>query len=424
MPKDQNNYVHTPDTSSTDTHLTWEDQLNELYQEYFGRNVDESGLRTYSRSSWRGNVQKMRDELADSDEHRAFRETDVWKKREAKRDADERRRSLEYGKEYWTEQSKDSRTGGINVAGKGFDLSPHDNATRTWYMQERIDQGLGEEEYGTHQLQQIYDNVESRFLDEVYDSDGNIHEGVEAHWGLDLRRVGLGHTTAGGSDKSGLAAVFDIVRTGAGEGRDLDVLSDSYYETLTRGEVNWAAYQTDKAYQAAFKEMQERARNDDDPLTVAEDWDISRLGSESRQTERYVSLIRQVNRETNVIQEIMEKDGDGWKHNWEGRYDPDKVVADGKDLYVDGVKQTTAAELYGRDYNGINPDTGERWTPAERGRLLDPADYPMDVDEIKTKQIEVVKPHIPIDQVTVNRPKNIPPDWNVGEGKASLKIER
>ena len=44
MPKDQNNYVHTPDTSSTDTHLTWEDQLNELYQEYFGRNVDESGL--------------------------------------------------------------------------------------------------------------------------------------------------------------------------------------------------------------------------------------------------------------------------------------------------------------------------------------------------------------------------------------------
>lgn len=416
--------------------MTWEEQLNELYQEYMGRDVDPSGLRTYSRRSWRGNVEKMKRELADSDEHKRFKKTDVYKNREAKRDADERERSREYAKDYWTGQDTESRVtlpdgtvttegGGINVAGKGRDLSPHDNATRTWYAQERIDQGLNETEYGTHQLQAIFDNVESKFLDEVYDNEGNIKEGVEAHWGLDLRRVGLGHTTAGGFESKGLSIIFDIHRGGARQGSDLDVLSDSYYETLTRGEVNWAAYQTDKAYIAAFKEMQERAKNDDDPLTVAADWDISKLGSEARQTERYVSLIRQVNKETNVIQEIMDKDGDGWKHDWEGRYDPDKVVADGKDLYVDGVKQTTAAELYSRDYNGINPETGERWTPAERGRLLDPADYPLTLDEeIKTQQTQVVNPNIQINQVTVKHPKNIPPDWNVGKGKTSLKIER
>ena len=414
--------------------MTWEEQLNELYQEYLGRDVDPSGLRTYSRSSWRGDVGKMRRELLDSPEHRRFRETDVWKEREAARDADERERSLEYAQDYWTGEARSSRVtlpdgtvttegGGIDVAGKGFDLSPHDNALRTWYAQERIDQGLSETEYGTNQLQQIFDNVESRFLDDVYDNEGNVNEGVEAHWGLDLRRVGLGHTTAGG--RRGLFDILFDVNSGANEGRDLDVLSDSYYETLTRGEVNWAAYQTDKAYIAAFKEMQERAKNDDDPLTVAADWDISKLGSEARQTERYVSLIRQVNKETNVIQEIMDKDGDGWKHDWEGRYDPDKVVADGKDLYVDGVKQTTAAELYSRDYNGINPETGERWTPAERGRLLDPADYPLTLDEeIKTQQTQVVNPNIQINQVTVKHPKNIPPDWNVGKGKTSLKIER
>ena len=340
----------------------------------------------------------------------------------------------DYATDYWTGQDTESRVtlpdgtvttegGGINVAGKGRDLSPHDNALRTWYMQERIDEGLSETEYGTHQLQAIFDNVESKFLDDVYDNEGNVNEGVEAHWGLDLRRVGLGHTTAGGV-RAGFAAIFDIHRGQANAGKDLDVLSDSYYETLTRGEVNWAAYQTDKAYQAAFKEMQERAKNDDDPLTVAADWDIKTLGANAGRTSQYVSMIRQVNKETNVIQEIMDKDSDGWKHNWEGRYDPDKVVADGKDLYVDGVKQTTASELYGRDYNGINPETGDRWTPAERGRLLDPADYPMTLDEpIKTQQAQVVKPNIQINQVTVKHPKNIPPTWDVGKGKTSLKIE-
>ena len=402
--------------------MTWEEQLNELYQEYMGRDVDPSGLKTYSRSSWRGNIAKMRRELADSKEHKQFKQTDEWKRREAERSAEERERSTEYAKDYWTGQDVDSREGGINVAGKGRDLSPHDNAIRTWYAQERIDQGLSETKYGTHQLQQIYDNVESTFLDEVYDNDGNVKEGVEAHWGLDLRRVGLGHTFDKGQ---GLLGLVVSVSSGAGEGKDLDVLSNDYYETLTRGEVNWASYRNDNRYKAAFKEMQERAKNDDDPLTVAADWDLSTLGTEARQTEKYVSMIRQVNKETNVIQELMDDDGDGWKHNWEGRYDPDKVVADGKDLYVDGVKQTTAAELYSRDYDGINPETGERWTPAERGRLLDPADYPMTLDEeIKTQQAQVVKPDIKINQVTVKHPKNIPPDWDVGKGKTSLKIQR
>ena len=397
--------------------MTWEEQLNELYQEYLGRDVDPSGLRTYSRSSWRGDVGKMRRELLDSPEHRRFRETDVWKEREAARDADERERSLEYAQDYWTGEARSSRVtlpdgtvttegGGIDVAGKGFDLSPHDNALRTWYAQERIDQGLSETEYGTNQLQQIFDNVESRFLDDVYDNEGNVNEGVEAHWGLDLRRVGLGHTTAGG--RRGLFDILFDVNSGANEGRDLDVLSDSYYETLTRGEVNWAAYQNDRAYQAAFKEMQERAKNDDYPLTVAADWDIKILGSTPRETEHYVSMIRQVNRETNVIQELMDKDSDGWKHDWEGRYDPDKVVADGKDLYVDGVRQIPVAELYAEG----------------KGRLLDPTDYPMTLDEpIKTQQAQVVKPNIQINQVTVKHPKSIPPTWDVGKGKKSLKIE-
>ena len=136
--------------------------------------------------------------------------------------ANESVRSRAYAQDYWTGQDTDSRVtlpdgtvttegGGINVAGKGRDLSPHDNALRTWYMQERTDQGLDDEKYGTQKLQGIFDNVESKFLDEVYDNEGNVNEGVEAHWGLDLRRVGLGNTFEPGQGLLSLVTSLGII---------------------------------------------------------------------------------------------------------------------------------------------------------------------------------------------------------------------
>ena len=295
---------------------------------------------------------------------------------------DRRESEATYSKDYWTARQAD-----FTVPGKdGFDMSPSDSALHTWYAQERIDQGLDDEEYGTHALRDIQENLEDRFLDEVYDNEGNVREGVEAHWGLDLRRVGLGHTRLAGSDWS--------------SGGDLDVLSDSYYEDLTKGQVNWAAYQNDNAYIAAFKELQDK---------YGEGFDITTLGQEEDRTAEYVNMIRTVNRETDVLSETIKNDDGGWKVEWEGKYDPDKIVANAAgDLYIDGERQTPVSELYAEG----------------KGRLLDPKDYTLDhVWATKKEQIaQVVKPDIQASQVTVTKPNNIPDSWDVGEGTTSLKI--
>ena len=287
-----------------------------------------------------------------------------------------------YAKDYWTGQVDD-----FTLEGKeGLDMSPHDSALNTYYARERMDQFTDDDDFGTWKLNELNENLEDRFLDEVYDNEGNVREGVEAHWGLDLRRVGLGHDKRF-SDKADPHA-----------GGDMDITSDKFYETLTRGEINWASYRTDDRYIAAFKEMEESGAEGD--------WDIANLGTDKEKTVDYINLIRTVNQETNVIQNLIDRDDGGWRVNWDGKYDPDYITAKGDDLYIDGVRQIPVSELYAEG----------------KGRLLDPKDYTLDVDDIKTQQAQVIRPNITASQVTVTKPSNIPDSWDVGAGTKSLKI--
>ena len=309
----------------------------------------------------------------------------------------DREADLDYAQDYWKGKVEE-----LTVPGKeGLDLSPHDSALNTWYATERIDQGLPEDipGYGTIKgMKEVMDNVEAKFLDEVYNSAGEVNEGVEAHWGLDLRRVGLGH---GAKDMEGGWLNELVSKHPSDKWKDVDVRSPEYYEQLTKGDVNWAAYQNDTKYIAAFKEMADKWATDDDDTTDEAYWDITKLGEDISQVGDDVAKIRQINKETDVLEKTMQDDGDGWKYDWEGKYDSDKVVYNGKDLWIDGEKQERPSEMY-----GIDPDTGK-----PKNRLLDPADYPIEHDPIVGPVTPVVKPDIKVPKVEVKRPANIPGSW-------------
>ena len=316
----------------------------------------------------------------------------------------DREADLDYAQDYWKGKVEE-----LTVPGReGLDLSPSDSALNTWYATERIDQGLNEDVpgYGTIQgMREVMDNVEAKFLDEVYNSAGEVNEAVQAHWGLDLRRVGLGYDAKTvGQEQGGLVGLFGDLVTGINPSRDwedVDVRSPEYYEQLTKGDVNWAAYRNDTKYIAAFNEMADKWATDDDDTTDASYWDITKLGEDISQVGDDVAKIRQINKETDVLEKTMQDDGDGWKYNWEGKYDPDKVVYNGNDLWIDGEKQERPSEMY-----GIDPDTGQ-----PKNRLLDPADYPIEHDPIVGPVTPVVKPDIKIPNVKVKRPANIPASW-------------
>ena len=365
--------------------MNWEQQLNELYQEYYGRDVDPGGLRTYSKRHWRNNPDRMREELRDSQEHRDFLKSDAWREREAARTQE----SQASAKDYW-----DGEFSEIQVVGRGTDISPHDDALRTFYMEDRVDQYLDDKESSIHATTEIMENIESKFLDEVYDSEGKTREGVDATWGLDLQRKGLNE--------------------------NMDVRSPEFYDILTKGDVNWAAYTQDPAYIAAFEKLLK-----ENP-TVYADWDkdpgeglsfnIQQLGQGAYATQS-IELIREANK--GLYKDIIKNDDDGWKRHWEGKYDPDKIVrsTDGN-LYIDNERQIGLGEKFARKEGDINPETGEPWTAQERGRLFDPKDaYSWTADNIVGPQTPVVKPdslkieNIRANKVEVKRPSNIPASW-------------
>ena len=281
----------------------------------------------------------------------------------------------------------------IQVAGKGSDLSPHDMALRTFEAEERIDQHLDDKDGGgIWSTTEIIENHQAKFLDEVYDADGKTKEGVDTTWGLDLRRKGL-----------------DDIE---------DVRSPEYYETLTKGEVDWASYQNSVAYKAAFQVLLEK-----NP-TIYADWDkdpgeklefnIDKLGKDVKAS---TDLVRHVNQ--GLYKDFIKADNDGWKRHWEGKYDGDNIVksADG-DLYIDGERQIGLTERYSRKKGDINPDTGKAWTAQERGRLFDAEDaYSWKADNIVGPKTPVVKPdalkieNIRANKVHVKRPANIPASW-------------
>jgi hypothetical protein len=288
--------------------------------------------------------------------------------------------------DYWAAQAE-----AMSFPGRDdMDMSPHNNALRTFYMEQQVDKGLDDKEYGTRAMTEIMDNAEAWFLDKVYDSDGKVREGIDSSFGFDLRRTGIDD--------------------------NMDVRSPEYWDALTTNPVNWESYENDLAFIAQAKVLAEKHPEiysdwDTDP---GEDFsfDTDRFGDENR--EASISLIRHA--QQGSIGQIIKDSRDLSKRRWEGRYDEDKIYMAGDDLYIDGERQISPSERYGREKGAINPDTGKPWTAQERGRVAHAEDmYEWKADNIVGPVTEVKKPSSlninNIQKVEVKRPGNIPASW-------------
>ena len=288
--------------------------------------------------------------------------------------------------DYWAAQAE-----AMSFPGRDdMDMSPHNNALRTFYMEDRIDAGLDDSDYGTNAMTEIMNNAEAYFLDKVYDSDGKVREGVDSSFGFDLRRTGLED--------------------------HMDVRAPEYWDKLMTNPINWESYEEDLSFIAQAKVLAEKHPEiykdwDKDP---GEDFEFNtdRFGDENK--EASISLIRHA--QQGSIDQVIKDSRDLSKRRWEGRYDPDKIYAAGDDLYIDGDRQISPSERYGREKGAINPDTGKAWTAQERGRIADSKDmYTWQADKIVGPVTQVVKPSSlninNIQKVEVKRPANIPASW-------------
>ena len=283
----------------------------------------------------------------------------------------------------------------VEQKGGGFDLSDE----QTSALDDMSDEDAADYEsrfidelYGTENRQTIIDgkNVEYSREDWVRtseDDDGAIaREDVEAHWGLDLRRV---------------------------DNEDLKPGTDDHFLHMTRGRIDWAAYQKDQAFIKAMKDIGKNASDLDDDEVPVED---------------RVEWIREAN-------ESMGTKKDDKRTEPKGEYDSDKITTKpivnekgeeiGRDLYIDGDRQKTLSETYAagegrRDvsfsYYRKDPDGKEvKVDVGPKGGLSDSA-----YDPIVGPSTVVVKPNIKIRDVQVKVPDSLK-QWK-SDAKQTLKV--
>ena len=224
------------------------------------------------------------------------------------------------------------------------------------------------------------------------DGEGAIGIGTEA-WALGEESTAIGPGATTDPDATGAVSIGKDTTTWGLDLRRVtpketwDVRSDEYYEHLTKGEVNWAHYQQDQRYQAAFKAL---------------GYDLKSLGTDT------VASVQQIRHANQALdKEFMKAGNVSWKRHWEGKYDADHIVRDGKDLYVDGVRQKTLSEIYsgggGRldiSDSDVKNTLGQGFSAfAQKTSSYTQVKKP---DSLKIKNIP---------KVEAKRPANIPASW-------------
>ena len=259
-------------------------------------------------------------------------------------------------------------------------------------------------------------NYETRFIDDLYGTDDAqwTGEGLPSDYGSPSGAEGALRTAE--RHRSSYLGVdttvwgLDLRRV---DNEALEIGSNEHYQHLTRGEVDWAHYETDPAYIKAF----ERANIDYDVDATAQD---------------KVDWIREANETIGQ--------GDDDKDNREpptGEYDADKIRTEtdtegNTQLFINGERQPTLSERY----NTIDPETGERsgrleigftatrkdedgndveYTVGPKGKLSESA-----FDPVAGPPTPVVKPQINIPNVKVKVPASLS-QWKT-HAKQTLKV--
>ena len=218
---------------------------------------------------------------------------------------------------------------------------------------ESIETQFIDELYGTSEGQTIIDgknvdHTQGQWQSTYFDDQGALAQGTDVSiWGLDLRRTMLDE-----------------------DGETIVASDPEYYEHLTRGEVDWASYQNDPKYVAAFDKI-------GGDLHDGKKVKLKDLTSDKYTDSQRAEFIRKANQEIEDPWVKAKGDGKNKHEDWKDKYDQDKIFKDKEgNLFIDGEKQQTLLDLY------KSPD----------GRLS--VNSPKEQDAIKERRV-IGRPTIP-----------------------------
>jgi len=262
----------------------------------------------------------------------------------------------------------------------------------------RVEAKFGKGETKTkYVVDPAYIDLETKFIDEMYgtaelkDSKGNvitpqtpgaIAEGkATALWGLDLQRVLKND-----------------------DGTDINVGDANYYEAITRGEVDWAHYDKDPAYQKALNDYISKGNKDN-------------IMQGKIDTPEEVRALHQFDKRTyeGVLNEARTGEKRPWEwDDWKVEYDVDQIKMEGDDLYIDGEKKIGMDErleipykldgdgkLVGKEFAvGKNEDGTTKYKTIDSpylnvGKAYDPKSFKGEAHEWKGIEVEAMEPERP-----------------------------
>jgi len=218
---------------------------------------------------------------------------------------------------------------------------------------------------------------------------------IDYQWGLDLRRV---------------------------DNEALTVGTPEHYEHITRGEVDWASYEQDPKYIAAFEEMKNDA-NYTFPGDVPNDLGFltENLDQKNRPGDTFkysgqdkVEWIRAANERIAAgLSSESDTVREPWSEEWSGQRDPNYIYRnESGDLFIDGERQETLKEKYtsGRGQLKIGFEAknseGVSYTVSDTGEVSASA-----FDPIKGPPTAIVPPNIKPPNIKVQIPDNVPASW-------------
>ena len=260
-----------------------------------------------------------------------------------------------------------------------------DRDTRNRYETDFID-----ELYGTDDAQWTGEGLPEDYGGRRYGGDGVLNTQLKGRssylgvdtttWGLDLRRV---------------------------LNEDLEVGKPEHYEWLTRGEVDWASYEDDKAFQTAFNTLKD---DKEAWSTYGNPKGIDFLTSDRYTDQQKVNFIRDVNGLDPSSSEVDDK----WHipDDFDNKYTP-KYHHDGENkgqpIDPEAVQPYEAKDLFDPNSEAIQ----SRLIGADGQRMTIRTDIssPTAAGSRRNVQRTAWRAGINLRPVNVTRPSNIPSSW-------------
>ena len=246
------------------------------------------------------------------------------------------------------------------------------------------------------------ETLETRFLNELYGGTSTVwQDTAEDHWGLDVVRE------TGDIGSGDIYAFNDRYFSGTG-GDTSAVVDDEFYETLTRGRINWRYYQTNDAYvdaaiQLGFDELTEL---DEEIINEGTD-------DEWKRSTRRIDTIQEI-RAANIY--VHGRAARGGASDWDTYEDRRTLVRDSDGRYFDspaGADDRTEITISAPSEVTITGyDQNTYWqTGLGQTGLHD--------RQVITEPTTITPPTINNPDVDITRPSGIPDDWTIRDSPAS-----